>query len=140
MSPAMNVTAYAARTGLVSQRILNASFLLLPSLWTTVGTHLVNHHLFVQVYLPPRNHLGSRIQKQMLQGARGHSEKQQSARPSGKPLVIEPLNVPAPSERVVLEVVQYGIKPIRLPLPLPDDEILSGYDDMRGKYPIRTQH
>ena len=75
MSPAMKVKAYAARTGLLSQRILNASLLLLSSTWTTVGTHLVNHFLFLQVYLPRRNHLGSRIQMQMLRGVRGHAEK-----------------------------------------------------------------
>ena len=57
---------------------------------------------------------------------------QLSARPAGTPLVIEPLDVPALSERVVPEVihpVQHGIIPIRLPLPRPDDEILSGCDE-----------
>ena len=47
------------------------------------------------------------------------------------PLVIEPLDVPAPSERIVPEVihpVQCGIAPKRLLLPHLDDEILSGVD------------
>ena len=59
------------------------------------------------------------------------NEKQLSARPAGTPLVTEPLDVPAPSERVVPEVthpVQYGMLHIRLLLPRPDDEILSGFD------------
>ena len=30
-------------------------------------------------------------------------DKQLSARPAGTPLVIEPLDVPAPSERILLE-------------------------------------
>ena len=59
-------------------------------------------------------------------------EKQLSARPAGTPLVIEPLDVPLPSVRVVPDVthpVQYEKIPIRLPLPRPDDEILSGNDE-----------
>ena len=43
-------------------------------MWTTVGALLVSHHLFLQVYLPRRDHLGSRIQMEMLQGSRWHSE------------------------------------------------------------------
>ena len=36
--------------------------------------NLVNLHLFLQVYIPRRNHLGNRIQTQVLQGARGHAD------------------------------------------------------------------
>ena len=48
------------------------------------------------------------------------------------PLAIEPLDVPAPSEPMVLEVihsVQCGITPKRLLLPNSDDEILSRTDE-----------
>ena len=43
-----------------------------------VGTHLVNLHLFLQVYIPRRNHLGNRIQTQIFQGARGHADDMMS--------------------------------------------------------------
>ena len=54
-------------------------------------------------------------------------------------VIVEPLEVHAPSERVhillerallaVVHLVQYGIVPIRIALPRPVDEILSGHDD-----------
>ena len=53
------------------------------------------------------------------------NEKQSNGLTAGMPLVIEPLDVPAPSERYV----QHRIAPKRLLLPHSDDEILSGIDD-----------
>ena len=47
---------------------------------------------------------------------------------AGMPVVIEPLDVPAPSEPTIPQLihpVQYGITPTRLHLPHSDDEILS---------------
>ena len=68
----------------------------------------------------------------LFQGALGHGEdmkKQPSARPAGSLLVIEPLEVPAPSERVpapleqappeIVHPIQYGIAPKRLCLDAP---------------------
>ena len=103
MSPAMKVKAYSAHTGLLSRRILNVHLLLPSSIWTTVGTHPVNHYLFCLVYLPLRSHPGIRIQMQMLQGVSQWSEvlycivaayqhflrqkKKQSTRKSSRPFV-----------------------------------------------------
>ena len=61
----------------------------------------------------------------LFQGALGHAEdmkKQPSASPAGSPLVIEPLEVPAPLERAPPEIVhpiQYGIVTKRLCLDAP---------------------
>ena len=71
----------------------------------------------------------------MLQGARGYSENMKSNWAHGRQArrwLLSHWTCPAPSERVVPEVthpVQCGILPIRLPLPRPDDQILSGYNE-----------
>ena len=68
-----------------------------------------------------------------------HSEDMASSGQTNVPVIVEPLEMPASSERVptlleqvILEVVhpvQYGIVPERIALPRPDDQILSGYDE-----------
>ena len=45
-----------------------------PPWRTTVGALLVIHHLFLQLYLLRRNHLGNRIQMQIFGRAHGHSD------------------------------------------------------------------
>ena len=52
--------------------------------------------------------------------------------PEDTPVVVESLDTPAPLTPCVHESthpVQFGIMPKRLPLPHPDDEILSGYEE-----------
>ena len=52
--------------------------------------------------------------------------------PEDTPVVVESLVTPAPLTPCVHESthpVQFGIMPKRLPLPHPDDEILSGYEE-----------
>ena len=110
----MKVKAYAARTGLQCPWTLTASLLLFSSMddgWDASR----EPPLVLQVYFPRHDRLGSRIQVQMLprsSWAIRKYEQQLSARPAGTPLVIGPLDVPAPLDRVVPEVihpVQCGI-------------------------------
>ena len=95
----------------------------------------MNHLQFLQAYLPRRSDLGSlHPDVNTLRGSWAFRRvtKQQSARPTGTPLVIEPLDVPAPSERVVpegIQPIQCGITPKRVALPHPGFEILSGCDE-----------
>ena len=150
----MKVKAYAARTGLMSLRILNAS-VLVSFKHTDDGWDASRESPPVPPSLPstprPSWQAYPDANASRISWAFRKYEKQLSARRAGTPLVFEPLDVPAPSERVVPEVthtVQYRTTPTRLPLPRPDDEILSGYDKdvssirgvLRGEHPIGTQH
>ena len=93
----------------------------------TAGTHLVNYHQSLQVYLPD---LCSSWQPFPSASA---PKRKPTEPPEETPVDSEPLDMPAPSTSSCVHEsihhVQCEIMLTRLSLPHPDDEILSGYEE-----------
>ena len=89
------------------------------------GTTIVRTHEIVAMVPRCLCHPGNHFQVPVRRG-------ESTEPPEDTPVDVESLDTPAPSTSCLHESVhpvQFGIMPKRLPLPHPDDEILSGHEE-----------